>query len=130
MPDHSDEHAIRIMRIDQDDADLLPIAQAEMLPATASVGRLVDAISDGKIGPAKPLAAAHINDVRIRGSNRQCADRTGRLVVENRIPGTAVVGALPHSAVVRSHVEDVLPSRHTRDGNCAPPAEGADHAPA
>src|SRR5450755_2989443 len=52
-----------------------------------------------------------------------------RLMVENRIPGTAVVGCLPDPSVIWGHVKDVrlAGDAGNRDGPAA--AEGADQPP-
>src|ERR1700720_1934801 len=124
MPDHSNEYAVRIVRIDENDADLLPVAQAEMLPATASVGGFVDSVASRKVRPAQAFTASDINNVWIRGCERQGANRAGRWVVEDWIPGAAIVGAFPYAAVVRRHVENIWLARHTRNCDGAPTAEG------
>src|ERR1700687_3794251 len=101
MPYHCNKYPVGVMRVDQNDADLLAVPQAKMLPGAAGVSRLVDSVTDGKIGTAQPLTAAHINNVGIGGCHRQRAHRACRLVVENRIPGAAEVGTLPYAAIVR-----------------------------
>ena len=94
MPGHRDEESIGIARIDRDLRDLLAVAQAEMRPGFARVGRFVDAVADGQIGPMQAFAAADIDDVRIRNRHRDRADGTGRLIVENRLPGAPVIVVL------------------------------------
>ena len=55
----------------------------------------------------EPFAAAHVDHVRIRRRHRHRADGAGGLVVEDGIPGAAVVVRLPDAAVVDADVEDV-----------------------
>src|SRR5713101_8602213 len=69
-----DEEAIGIFGIDDNGCDLLRVAQSEMLPGAARVGRFVDAVADGKIGVAQSFPAANINCVWARGSNGERAD--------------------------------------------------------
>src|SRR5439155_3886198 len=74
--------------------------------------------------------AAHVNNVRIGRSNGQRADRAGRLIVKNRIPGVSEIRGLPDAAIDGRHIEDVRLVRHARDGYRAASAERADAAPA
>ena len=48
--------------------NLLRVAQAEMRPRLARVGRLVDAVADREVGPRQAFAAADVDDVRIGGA--------------------------------------------------------------
>src|SRR5258706_13488235 len=100
-----------------------------MLPGFAGVGRFVDAVTDGKIGALQAFAAAGVDDVWIGRRHGDRADRAGGLIVEDRLPGVAVVGGFPDAAVVDADVEDVRLARDAyRDGSAAA-AEWADHAP-
>src|SRR6202022_2611020 len=119
MAEDGDKHTVCIMRIDENGGDLLPIAQAEMLPGATRVAGLIDSVAGGKVWPSQAFAAADINHVRIRRSNRQRADGTSGLIVKNRVPGSAIVIGLPHSAVVRRHVEHIRLRRNPGDGDSA-----------
>ena len=55
MSGHRHEQMIGIARIDRDLRDLLAVAQAEMRPGLARIGRFVDAVADRKIGPMQVL---------------------------------------------------------------------------
>src|SRR6266852_648263 len=129
MPLGRDEETIGLFRIYDDGCDLLRVAQSEMLPGAARVGRLVDAVAYGEIGPAQAFAAADVYCVGIRGRDCQGTNRTCRLIVENWIPGAAEVRRLPNSPIVRRHVEDVRLARNTRNRHGAAAAKRADHAP-
>ena len=107
MAEHGREHPIGITWIDGDLWNLLSIAQAELGPALARVGRLVDTVADRQVGAMQPFTGTHVNDIRIRRCDRDRADRAGRLIVEDRHPGAASIGCLPHTAVVHADVEDV-----------------------
>src|SRR6266446_2789520 len=65
MPLGCDEEAIGILGIDDDGCDLLRVAQAEMLPSAARVGRSIDAVAHGEIGSAQAFAAAYVYCVGI-----------------------------------------------------------------
>ena len=115
-----------------------------MLPGAARVGRLVDAVADGKVGAAQAFSAADIDRARTGGGDGQRSDRTGavvvirlviiglvaiRLSIEDRVPSAAEVGRLPNSAVVGRHVEDIRLARHPGNRHRASPAKRPDHAP-
>ncbi len=74
MAEHGHEQAVGIFGIDEDGRDLLAVAQTEMLPRLAAVGRFVHAVADGKIGPLQTFAAADIDDVGIGGRDGERAD--------------------------------------------------------
>ena len=124
------EDATGVPRVDDDLRDLLAVAQAEMGPGAAGVGRLVDAIADGEVGPLQALARSDIDDVGIRRRDGDRPDGAGRLVVKDGAPDPAVVGRLPHAAVADADVEDVGLRRNARDGPGAAGPVGADRPPA
>ncbi len=100
-----------------------------MRPGLAGVGRLVDAVADREVGPRQPFAAADVDDVRIGRRDGDPADRSGRLIVEDRLPGAAGVGRLPDAAVHHADVEGVRLARMA-GGRLGPPgAKRADVAP-
>src|ERR1700690_895593 len=100
-----------------------------MLPGAPRVGRLVNAVADGEIGPAQAFSAAHIDNIGIRRRYRQRSDGAGRLAIEDRVPGSAEVRRLPNAAVVWSHVEDVLVLRNAGDRHRAAAAKWPDQPP-
>ena len=105
MTERGDEQAIGILRIDGDLRNLLRIAEAQVRPRRAGVGRLVDAVADREVRARQPFAAADVEDVGIRRRNRHPANRSGRLVVEDRLPGAAGVVGLPDAAVHHAYIE-------------------------
>ena len=107
MAEHRDEETVRVAGIDEDRADLPAVAQAEVLPRPPAVGRFVDAVADREVRPLQSLAAADVDDVRVRRRDRERADRLRRLLVEDRRPGAAGVVGLPDAAVVDADVEEV-----------------------
>src|SRR5262249_12612465 len=127
---HGDEDAVGVARVDEDGGNLLAVAQADVLPRLAAVGRFVDAVAGGQVGPLQALAAADVEDVGVGGGDGQGADGAGGLVVEDRHPGAAGVGRLPDAAVVDADVEQVRPAGHAGRADGAPGAERADHSPA
>src|SRR5258705_598300 len=117
------------MRINDDGGDLLPISQTKMLPRATTIGGFVDTIASREIGTPQTFPAAHVNDFRIRRRNSKRSHRTCGLIVEDRAPGASVIGGLPHSAVVRGHVENVGLSWDTANRNPAPAPKGSDQSP-
>ena len=75
------------------------------------------------------LAAANINNVRIGGRDRDGADRLRRLVIEDGIPGSAVVVGLPDPAIHLRHVKNIGLAGHPAESARAAAAEWADHPP-
>jgi len=123
------EHAVRIARVDGELGNLLTVGEAAVCPGASAVGGTVDAVADREIRPPQAFTACDVDDIGIGGRDRDCADRLGRLPVEDRLPGAPRVTALPHAAVGRTDVEDVRLRRHARDRPCPPAAHRADHAP-
>ena len=130
MAERRDEQARRILRVDDDRADLARVPQAEVVPRPAGVARAIDPVADREIGALQPFAAADVDDVRIRRRDRDRADRLRRLAVEDRRPRQPVVGALPDAAVVDADVEQVRLLRHAGRADGAPAAIRADRSPA
>src|SRR5205823_1937375 len=129
MPEHGDEEAVGILRIDGDLRNLLALPKAKVLPAPPAVDGSVDPVSRGQVGPLQAFAAAHIDDVRVRKRDGDGADASRRLIVEDWRPRPAVVYRPPDAAVDRAHVEDARARRHAGSGLRAPSAEGPDRAP-
>ena len=100
-----------------------------MRPGLAGVGGFVDAVADRKIGPMQSLAAADINDVGIGRSNCDGADGLRGLVIEDGIPGAAVVVRLPDAAVHLADVKHIRLAGNSRGGAGAPATKRPDHAP-
>ena len=75
------EGDVGIGGIDHDGADL-PLLLPHPGPGSAPVERLVDAVPRGHVAPDVGLARANVEDVRVRGRDRNRADRRDRLVVD------------------------------------------------
>ncbi len=130
MAERGDEQAVRVLRVDGEFGNLLRVAQAEMRPRLAGVGGLVDAVADRQVRPRQPFAGGDVEDVGIRRRDGDPADRSGRLVVEDRLPRPAGVGRLPDAAVAHAHVEGVRLAGMPGRGLRAARAVRADVAPA
>ena len=76
------------------------------------------------------FAAADVNDLRIGGRDHDRADRSGGLLIEDRLPGASIVGGLPDAAVHRADVEHVRLARDTAQRTSTSAAKRADVAPA
>src|SRR5262249_41069394 len=126
MPERGDKQAIRVLRIDRDLRNLLGVAKPEMRPRRSGVSGFVHAVADREVGPGQASPAADINDFRIARRDRDPADRSGRLVVEDRRPRAARVRRLPDAAVAHADVERVRLARVSRGGLRAAGAEWTD----
>ena len=130
VSEHRGEHAARIARVDEERGNLLTVPQAPMAPGGAAVGGPVDPVPDGQIGPLQPLAGPDVQRLWIGRRHGDRADRARRLAVEDRAPGTTVIPAAPHAAVVHADIQDVRRPRHSNRRHRAATAKRADHAPA
>ncbi len=129
MPQHRDEQPVGILRIDGDIGDHLAVAQSEVRPGLAGVGRLVHPVARRQVGPDDARPAADVDDVRVRRGDGDRADRARRLLVEERHPRGAVIGGAPDAAIVEADVEDVRLAGDTGQRASAPGPRRADLAP-
>src|SRR6185312_7709126 len=125
----SNEEPVRIRGIDLDVRNHLRLAETQMRPRLASVGRLVHAIADREIRPNDSGASSYIDDVRIRRRDSYCADRSRWFVIEQRDPVRAVICGPPDTAVVVSDIEDIRLAGHPRERPGAPRARRPDLPP-
>jgi len=124
------DHFVGIAGINHNRGDLLAIVQAgKVRPGLARIGGFVDAVSNREIRAMQALAAAHVNNVRVRRSDSDGANGLCRFVVEDWIPRATVIVGFPYSTVDLCHVEDVWLTRHPGGGACTPAAKRTDHAP-
>src|SRR5690349_11170271 len=107
MSRDSDEQTIRVARIGGDIWNLLPVTKAEMRPRLSRVGRLVDSVAHGEIGARESFAGADVQHVGVGRGDRERSNRSGRLIVENRLPGATGIGRLPDAAVADAYIEGV-----------------------
>src|SRR5205823_2429166 len=75
------------------------------------------------------FAAAHINDLRIRNRHCDSADRTGRLIVKNRLPGSPIVCRFEDAAIHLRHVKNIWLRGNPGDRTSPTAAERSDVAP-
>ena len=129
VAERRDEEAIGIARVDVNHRDHLRVTQPEIRPGPPRVGRLVDTVANGEIGPDDSGAGADVDDVPIGGRDGNGANRSGRLIVEDRLPRRTVVGGAPHAAVVEPDIEHVRLARHARERARAARAGRADVPP-
>ena len=80
--------------------------QPDVLPGLAAVVALVDAVAVADAALAVVLAGADPDDVRVLRVEGDAADGVRTLAVEDRRPGGAGVGRLPHAA--GGHRDEVM----------------------
>ena len=129
MSEHGGDELVGITRMDDEGGDLLAIAQAEMRPGLAGVGRFVDAVAHRQVGTMQALAAGYVDDVGIGGSDGDGSNRLRGFTIEDGIPGAAVVVRLPDAAVDLPHIKDVWLAGDSDGSAGAPPAKRTDHTP-
>ena len=91
---HEDD--LPVLGMDDDLTDVQRPFQTDVLPALASVHRLVDPVAVGDATLAVVLATADPDDVGIGRIDGETADGIAALVVEDRLPGCAGVVRFPH----------------------------------
>src|SRR6202034_174582 len=79
--------------------------------------------------PMYPLAATYINDVRVGRSNSDGADGLRGFVIENGIPGAAIVVRFPNAAVHLADVKHVGLRGDARGSAGATATKRPNHAP-
>ena len=87
-----------------------------MPPRRASIGRLVDTVSDGDVTADVRLTCAGPQDVRVRGRERERPDRRDLHVVEDRLPMDPTVDSLEDAAGSRASVRDIEVARLANHG--------------
>src|SRR5438045_80110 len=70
-----------------------------MRPRFSPVSGFVDSVADRQVRPMQSFAAADVDHVRIRNRNRDRTDGSRRLIVEDWLPGPAVIGCFENTAV-------------------------------
>ena len=85
--ERGDVDDVGILRVDDDPADVLRLAQPHVLPGLAAVGRLVDAVAPRRALAVVRFAGADPHDVRIGRVDGDVANRHRRLRVEDVLPG-------------------------------------------
>ena len=131
VPERGHVHAVRVARVDADLADVSGVGEAEMRPAPAAVGGLVNPVAVGDVGPDGALAHSRVDHARVGVRDRERAHR-GRLQVPvaHVLPGGARVLGLPDAAGHRPEVEHRGFGRVAGHRHHPPPARRADAAEA
>ena len=89
---------VRVLRVNEDLADVLGGLEAHVLPALPAVLAPVDAVAVADAPLRVVLARAHPDHVGVPRVDRDAADRVRPLAVEDRRPGRAAVVGPPHAA--------------------------------
>ncbi len=106
MAERGDKDDVGVGRMDGDAPDVMGVGQPQVSPGRARVHRLEDAKAGERTPSQQLLAGSHIQHVRVRGRHRDVTNRAGRLVVEDRRPGHAVIDRLPHRSGSEAGVDD------------------------
>ena len=122
-------HDVRVLRVDEDLADVLRGLEPHVLPALAPVLALVHAVAVADAPLRVVLAGAHPHDVGVLRVERDAADGIGALAVEHGRPGAAGVLGLPDAARGHGHEPAlVVGGVHGDVGDPAGRHRGADAA--
>ncbi len=130
MAEHRGVDDVRVHGMHAHLADLTAVAQTDVRPGLACVGRLVHPIAGRRIAADASLAGPHVDHVRVGRGDRDPTDRAGaEVLVGYRIPGHPAVHRLPDAAARRAHVVDVGPIGHAGHGGHPAASVGTDGAP-
>src|SRR5207248_10959339 len=77
----------------------------------------------------QPFTAAYINDLRMGNRHRDGTDRTGWLIVKNRLPRSPIMERFENAAIDLRHVKDVWLRGNAGDCTSSSDAEWSDVAP-
>ena len=120
---------VGVLRVYADAPDLSAVAQADVAPAGAGVGRAVDADTRRYVAARAGRAGAGVDHIGVGGRHRQGADRADlELLVGDVGPAEAGIGCLPDAASRGAHVERVAVAAHPGHRRHAAAAIGADVA--
>src|SRR5262249_17478010 len=121
---------VRILRMDDDPADELAVLQADVLPASPRIGRLVDAVTIGDVEADRGLAGAGVDHVGIGRCHGDRADRRpAHAAVGDAAPEHAAILGLPDAAGTGAEIEGHLVDGIARDGDDATATRGTNAAP-
>src|SRR5262249_19257068 len=107
VPDGGDVDDVGIGGMNDDARDVMRIGESHELPRLARVGRLEDALAGDRRPRIRLVSAAEPDDLRIRGSDRNGADRFRAHAVGDVRPRGAGVCRLPESAAPGCGVDRV-----------------------
>ncbi len=131
VPQCGDVDGVGVPGIHHHARDVLRLAQADVQPALAGVGRPVDAVARRHVAAHLRLPGPDIDHVGVRRRHGDGADRAGREVaVRERFPAGAGVVRLPHAAAGAAEIERRRPAPHAGDRAHPPAAVGTDVAEA
>ena len=124
VAERRDERGVGIARIDPDLSDVPGVREAEVRPGLTAVGRAVHPVAVRDVAADAGLAHAGVDDVRVRGRDRDGADRRAlEEAVAHVAPVEAAVRRLPHPAAAGAEVEGVPLARIPRYRLDPPAAE-------
>ncbi len=99
-----------------------------MIPGITAISGFENAISHSQIRPVESFSRAYIDDVGMSKRNRNISYRSGGGIIENGIPGAAVVIGFPDPAIIDPHIKDVRLGWYPHPSHGAAGPEGAGQA--
>ena len=127
VAERRDQGGVGVVGMHDDAADAAGLVEPEVFEAVAAVRGAVDAVADRDVAADEALAGADPDHVRVGGGDRDRADRSGFLAVEDRFPVDAAVVGSPKPAGGGAGVVHALVAGHSGYGR-DPVADGADVA--
>src|SRR5438034_1030673 len=108
-----DEYNVGISGVDDHRADVLCVAQSNVLPGLSAIKRFEHSIAIGHIAADAGFASPGVNDVVVGIGNGNRADRRSRFMFEQRFPVHATVDRFPYPACYRAEEICVRLTRNT-----------------
>src|SRR6185312_609634 len=113
----------------QNGPDLVSVYKPDVRPGLAGIGGLVHAIAGTETGSNVGFPRTRVNHARVRRCHGNGTDRSDRLLVEDRIPGTTGICGFPDSTADRSEIEVIRLARDAGHRHHAAGTKWADHPP-
>ena len=124
MAKSSDQHDVRILRVNNQCANLMRVAQSYVFPVLPAIDRFVNGIAANGC-----FAGADVNGVVIRGRHCDRANGGNVILIKEWRPIRAAIRRFPNPARHRAEVPGIGFARHALNGQGAAAAKGPDLPP-
>src|SRR6185503_1525927 len=107
MPHRGGKDDLRVRRVNDDAREALRLAESEVLPGAAAIGRLVDAVAERDRVADEAFAGADVDDIGIVGLYGDGADRQRPTVVEDRLESRPTIRGFVETRRGGGYVKDL-----------------------
>jgi len=121
MTERRDVDDVRVVRMDNDVADMAGCREAHIAPCPATISGLIDAVAVRDVAADGSFARAGIDDIRVGVRNGQRADSSGcEEAIRDVLPMRAAIRRLPDAPGAGAEEERPRLGRMPGDGDDAP----------